>query len=118
MSSTRNKNSPGNYVLEQDALRQQRQYEMYTGYRLHDQTYLPGDGLLPARCPMQLFDTNCDTESMLLGIGSSNLVAPKTVDFSSDIPQNYMKSLSIIDKPRVVLPEPLVVDRDQRFMPK
>ena len=123
MASTRNNNTRGNYELEQDALWKQRQYELYLGYRMNQETYLPGDGLLPARCPMQqLFAGNCDAESRLLGIGSTNLVTPSSSgdEFDTHTPSSLrnMKSLSIIDKPAPMLPEPLVVAKDQRFMTK
>lgn len=113
MAATRSKNTPGNYELEQEGLLKIRQYEVYNGYRFNHQTCLPGNGLMPARLPMQLFDDNCDIESELLGIGSTNLVQPKT---TSMLPvKRNMSSLSIAPRSHVILPEPLVISRDQRF---
>lgn len=78
MASTRSKNTPGNYALEQSCLSNARHYEMYVGYNFHEQTCYAGQGLLPGRYPLQLFRDNCDVESELLGIGSTNLVTPGT----------------------------------------
>jgi len=114
MASTRNKNTSGNYAAEQDSLLKIRQYEVYTGYRFNDQTCIPGNGLLPARLPFQMFDDNCDIESELRGIGSTNLVKPKTNTMLP--PQNRpMASLHIIQRAPVIIPTPLVISRDQRF---
>ena len=114
MAATRSKNTPGNYELEQEGLLKIRQYEVYKGYRFNDQTCLPGNGLMPARLPMQMFDDNCDIESELLGIGSTNLVQPKTTSMLPP-PDRRMASLSIAPRSPVILPEPLVISRDQRF---
>jgi hypothetical protein len=129
MASTRNKNTSGNYAAEQASMLQIRQYEVYKGYRFNDQTCIPGNGLLPARLPLQMFDDNCDIESELRGIGSTNLVKPKmnTVlpppnfgEVSSSggytpLPDRHMASLHITQRAPVIIPKPLVISRDQRF---
>lgn len=113
MTSTRNKNTPGNYASEQDSMLRIRQYESYTGYRFNDQTCLPGTGLLPARLPFQMFQDNCDIESELLGIGSTNLEKPKTTTVLPP-PDRRMASLHMFKHATPIVPEPLVVSRDQR----
>jgi hypothetical protein len=114
MASTRSKNTPGNYALEQDSLLKIRQYEVYTGYRFNDQTCLPGRGLLPARLPFQLFDRTCDIESELLGIGATNLVQPPTGTLLPPANQGWT-TLNMVPATPVVIPEPLVMSMDQRF---
>jgi hypothetical protein len=54
-----------------------------------------------------------DVESFLFGIGSTNLVSPKS-DPIPDI-QQY-KSLNIIDKTPLIMPEQLTVQSNQRNM--
>jgi hypothetical protein len=114
MASTRNKNTSGNYAAEQDSLLKIRQYEVYKGYRFNDQTCIPGNGLLPARLPLQMFDDNCDIESELRGIGSTNLVKPQMNSLLPP-PNRQMASLHIIQHAPVIIPNPLVISRDQRF---
>jgi len=114
MTSTSNKNMPGNYALEQ------RMNTLIDGYRtyLHSAAgeaytnHLPGNGLLPAsNSRVHLCGNYCDVESQLRGIGSTNLVNPQTYV----VPQHReMESLSIMQKLPVLLPEPLVVEKNQR----
>ena len=79
MASTRNKNTPGNYALEQEAYSKQYSENMF----LHSsrgkplQPSFPGDGLLIGKMHgRDLASNSCDIESFLWGIGSTNLVQP------------------------------------------
>jgi len=112
MSSTRNKNTPGNYQAEQWSLKQQADYLPYSYYAAPPNTYFPGDGLIGAKMgPMKLSENFCDIESSLLGIGSTNLVSPQP----AVVPEiNKLQSLSIIDRLPVILPSPLIVEPNQR----
>ena len=114
MASTRNKNTLENYSAEQESLLQHRQYNIFQNYRFPVETHLPGNGLLPARLPLQLDKQNADIESELLGIGSTNLVNPK---MGSLLPPAIrpIQSLNIIRKKETILPDPLVISMDQRF---
>ena len=114
MASTRNKNTPGNYSAEQSSMGKIRQYEIFDNFRFALQTYFPGNGLLPARLPMQVDKNNFDVESELFGIGSTNLETPKT---TSVLPtsKSQIQSLNVVSKPRVFLPDPLVISTDQRY---
>lgn len=111
MASTRDRNTAGNYRMEQSA---------NTGFcgwntKLHETTaYHPGDGLGPARTTRTALASNaCDIESQLFGIGSTNLENPQPIV----MPQlTQLKSLSIYDKPKVMLPEPLNVSSVNRPM--
>jgi hypothetical protein len=114
MASTRNKNTQGNYELEQLDMYKMRKYEVYQGKLMNDLTCFAGDGLLPGRYPMQLYKDTCDIETELFGIGSTNLVNPRTQSMLP--PENRpMKTLNIIQKADVILPTPLVIQRDQRY---
>jgi hypothetical protein len=79
MASTRNKNTPGNYALEQEAYAKQYLEKMYihSPQGKAQQTVLPGDGLLIGKMHgRDLASNSCDIESFLWGIGSTNLVNP------------------------------------------
>jgi hypothetical protein len=114
MASTSNKNTPGNYALEQNMNRYIDDYRVY----LHSAAgeaftnHLPGDGLLPAsNARTHLCENYCDVESQLRGIGSTNLVNPQ----KAVVPQLHpVKSLSIMNKTPVILPDPLVVETNHR----
>ena len=114
MASTSNKNTPGNYAAEQRINRHQENYLTYKNsapaeaYSAHH----PGLGVMPAKTARsQLCENYCDVESQLYGIGSTNLVEPKkpvAPQFKSP------RSLNFIDGLEVQLPEPLVVEKNQR----
>jgi len=117
MASTRNRNTPGNYCLEQ------RQYKNFENYTLYPNsqygaaynTNLPGNGLLPAQIPWNKLSYNApDTESFLLGINSTNLVNP-TGCFVPEITK--LSSTNIFDKTPTYIPEPLVIEKNQRPFP-
>lgn len=114
MASTRNKNTFGDYALEQ------RRYKMHEYFMTHHEsvgtTYLPGNGLLGQSCPNKYLAFNStNIESYLRGIGSTNLVTPK----SEPLPELYnLKSLDICDRNPIILPEPLVLLQNQRPFPR
>ena len=77
MASTRNKNTPGNYRLEQYSLNQNIDWKLYehSSCGRATQTNLPGNGILTGRMSNNELSNNaCDIESYLRGIGSTNLV--------------------------------------------
>ena len=116
MAATRNKNTLGNYAAERFASEKTHSELMY----LHSsrgqaiKTYQPGDGLLQGRVAgRDLAQNDCDIESFLFGIGSSNLETQKT----SVIPKiNPLKNLNVIKKMPVVMPINLRVETEQRPM--
>jgi hypothetical protein len=77
MTSTRNKNTPGDYTAERWSTSQHINYNTYHSYGVPQSTYLPGDGLLAGRVASeQLSHNSSDIESFLWGINSTNLVNP------------------------------------------
>ena len=114
MSSTRNRNTPGNYQLEQWSLEQSRVQQSYT-YQPNGQaitTHFAGDGLLPSRLPPTLLSNNSvDIESFLRGVGTTNLVHPKS-DVQPEL--NPIAQLAIFNKNPLLLPKPLYVEPEQR----
>ena len=117
MASTRNINTPGNYCLQQ---KQNSNFERYTlypnsqyGYAYH--TNLPGNGLNPAQIPgSKLSENSTDIESFLFGINSTNLVKPAPI-FVPEL--KNVESVNIYKKETVYIPEPLVIEKNQRPFP-
>ena len=115
MASTRNKNTPGNYCMEQWSLDKSSAFVTYKDSVVPVQSMYAGDGLLPGRIGNPVLAKNPeDIESFLFGIGSTNLVSPKSA-LQPEL--NDLPSLNIIDRIPLILPEVLVVERNQRQYP-
>jgi hypothetical protein len=112
MTSTRTRNTPGNYELEQRVNTQSVSYNTYLHRGIPTQTHLPGDGLLTGRVHIsQLSNNYSDIESLLFGIGSTNLVNPQT-PIQPEI--KYLQSLNISNKVPLLIPSSLTIQPDQR----
>lgn len=117
MASTRNKNTPGDYYLEQREHKQTSNYTLYPNsqYGTAYNTALPGNGLNPAQIPSNQMSINApDIESFLFGIDSTNLVNPRKL-FVPEL--KTLKSTNIFNKTPVIIPEPLVIEKNQRPYP-
>jgi hypothetical protein len=117
MASTRNRNTSGNYSLEQRQYEQSSVYTLYPNsqYGAAYNTRLPGNGLLPAQMPWNKLSYNAaDTESFLFGINSTNLVNPAPC-FVPEI--TNLESVNIYEKSKLYMPEPLVIEKNQRPFP-
>jgi len=117
MSSTRNKNTPGNYASEKRATQKIHSELMYIhaarGQAI--QTNQPGDGLLQGRVAgRDLAKNDCDIESFLFGIGSGNLESPQQGPLYPDILP--LQSIHVSRKIPMVIPKKLGVELDQRPM--
>ena len=107
MSSTRNRNTPGDYNLVKKADENISAYLSYDTFVQPKQNYHPGDGLLGAStCRNVLAHNACDIESTLFGIGANNLVTPQK---PAEPQLKPLKSLSIMDKTPLIMPKPLEV---------
>jgi len=117
MASTRNKNTPGNYCLEQKQYMQSETYSLYENSQCGAayNTQLPGNGLLPAQIPWNKLSYNAaDTESFLFGINSTNLVNRAPCFYPEPV---KLKSTNIFDKGSIIIPEPLAIQKNQRPFP-
>jgi hypothetical protein len=117
MASTRNRNTPGNYYLEQREYKNSETYTLYANsqYGAAYNTRMPGNGLLPGQMPWNKLSYNAaDTESFLFGINSTNLVNPAPC-FVPEI--NKLGSVDIYNKAVTFIPEPLVIEKNQRPFP-
>ena len=113
MACTRDKNSKGNYCLEQKGLEHVRQnlafYNAPNGhaYRpafpdLYNNGHVPADVL---SC------NNVDIESALFGIDSCNLVNPKSQTVAE---LKKLPSVSFFERPQVIRPAGVYPDNSQR----
>lgn len=117
MASTRNRNTPINYNLEQRQYQHSSVYALYPNsqYGAAYNTRLPGTGLLPAQIPWNKLSYNAaDTESFLFGINSTNLVNPAPC-FVPEIAK--LDTANVFEKGTVWMPEPLYMDKNQRPFP-
>jgi hypothetical protein len=114
MASTRNKNTPVNYILEERSYKTSRDHLMYENgsHGVAYDTKLAGNGLNPGNMPWNKLSTNsADIESFLFGINSTNLVNPEK-PLKPEL--TTLSSYDIFDKSPVYMPDNLVVDKYQR----
>jgi hypothetical protein len=117
MASTRNKNTLGDYNLEQREYKNSETYKLYPNsqYGVAYDTKLPGNGLLPGQVSWSQLSSNySDIESFLFGINATNLVnvAPPLV------PQfKKLDSANIFEKSKTYIPVPLILEKNQRPFP-
>jgi len=117
MTSTRDRNTPGNYNMDKQISIFPGQYQGYvhSSYGIAPRTYMPGTGLIGARIPRSELSTNsCDVESMLFGIGSCDLEVARPVIR----PQlQHHTILNIHELLPLIIPPPIVTDiQDQKPM--
>ena len=114
MAFTRNKNTQGNYDMEQIQLKRQFDMSIYqhsaSGSSNH--SYLSGRGLLQGKMAPTLLAKNAiDIESDLRGIGSTNLVQK----YIPPVPQIYQPTfLDIYKQPKIILPKPFSHNPNER----
>ena len=117
MASTRNKNTSGNYCLDQRQNVNTESWQLYINGAnglAHD-TRLPGNGLNPGQLPWSTLSHNpADIESFLFGINSTNLVNPAP----ALTPELKCLNIANIFKTNgIIMPIPLVVPKEQRPFP-
>jgi hypothetical protein len=113
MTDTRKKSNRGDYEKEQQESMGVMEYygNPANHYGKPVETFLPGNGLLGAKIhAMDLVNNIIDTEAFLRGTGSCNMVNPQT---PATPELKYIKSLNYYEN-KVYVPEPLVVQKDQR----
>ena len=111
MSSTSNKNYPGNHDMQEKMNERicDRLTYIHSAPAEASVNYLPGNGLLPAKLARNKMCSNfCDVESNLLGIGSTNLVKPQFKN---------LQSLNVIDRTPLFVPAPFSAKTHQRPAP-
>lgn len=117
MASTRNKNTRGNYCLDQRQNTGIENWQLYingaNGFAYD--TKLAGTGLNPGQMPWSTLSHNpADIESFLFGINSTNLVNPAP----PLTPQlKNLSSANVFEKKPVIMPVPQAISKDQRPFP-
>lgn len=117
MASTRNKNTPGNYCLDQRQNAGQESWQLYkngaNGYAYD--TRLPGNGLNPGQLPWNTLSHNpADIESFLWGINSTNLVNPAGPLTPELI---CLNTANVFESKPVIMPVPQAIPKNQRPFP-
>jgi len=114
MASTRNKNTPGNYCMQQNQYKDMERYELYVNsqYGQAYDTRWCGNGLNPGQIPKNMLSSNSvEIESFLFGTGLTNLVNP----IKPLVPElNTLETFNVYEKTPVYMPQPLVVEKSQR----
>ena len=110
------KNSPGQYCLEQKAFKDQVNYREYTYSQVPVNSKLPGLGINVGNMRggyynNVLSNNPSNIESHLYGIKQIDLTKPKT-QFVAEL--NKLPEQKWFKTPRVFVPEPLVVEKNQR----
>ena len=110
------KNSPGQYCLEQKAFKNQVQYREYTYSQVPVNSKLPGLGInignMRGGYYNNVLSNNASNiESHLYGIKQIDLTKPNT-QFVAEL--NKLPEQKWFKTPRVFVPEPLVVEKNQR----
>lgn len=114
MASTRNKNMPNEYRIQQDLNKRIMNENLYInsqyGKPLND--YIPLLGYMPSHMSRETFSNNSiDIESSLYGIGSSNLVNPK----DPVVPDNKLLFFKpwFYKSEQIIMPQPLVFKKER-----
>ena len=117
MAATRNKNTPGNYCLDQKQNTDNVKWRLYENgaHGLAYDTRLSGVGLCPGQLPWSTLSHNpADIESFLFGINATNLVNPAPC-LTPEL--KYLKMANVFKLPDIIMPIPLVVPKEQRPFP-
>ena len=117
MASTRNKNTPGNYCLDQKQYIDAEHWRLYkngaNGYAY--QTNLAGTGFNQGHMPWDTLSHNpADIESFLWGINSTNLVNPAG-PLTPEL--KCLKTANIFKTKPVIMPVPQAIPKYQRPFP-
>jgi hypothetical protein len=114
MASTRNINTRCNYNLEQrinNNIFDYQQYQNCSSGKAYDEA-IPCFGIYPSKLSMDTLSNNpIDIETQLRGIGSSNLVFEQPV-IKPDL--KTIRSIKFYDRLALQLPEPLIIETNQR----
>ena len=120
MTSTRNKNTAGNYSLEQHTIHRTYEHLVDKSYTTPSSSSAsvccPGNGLLPAKMNHSHFSYNGnDIESFLFGIGSTNLHEPADSKNSISVQEKHPSFLNIHAlRKEVIFPEKVIIPLHQR----
>ncbi|MAR51035.1 MAG: hypothetical protein CML42_07905 [Rhodobacteraceae bacterium] len=118
MSSTHLKNCPGEYKKEQQAINHQKLQRTYKQQSIPYNSNHPAYGInmpkmIGGYYNNVLSNNPCDIESSLYGIGSTNLYEPQRPVKPSI---NKLNDIKFFEKHSKFVPEPLIMENDQRHV--
>jgi hypothetical protein len=103
MASTRNINTQSDYILEKRMNSAILEERLYSGFGINNNQQLFKDGVNPSKMDSYCLSSNpVDIESMLRGIGSTNLEGPS---FQVSPLMKQMKETTYFDKIPMVMPK-------------
>jgi len=110
------KNSPGEYKLQQKSFRQLNNYLTYKHSQIPLKSKLPGLGINPGNMRGGFYNNilsnnASNIESNLYGIRQIDLTQPQS-NFKPSL--NTLKEQTFFNTPNVFVPEPLVIEKEQR----
>ena len=116
MTDTGIKNSKGWYSQEQKAISRQLDHNIWKHKCISNDTRFPCSGI---NMPMMtngynnniLSNNASDIESQLFGIGSNNLVKPRT-PVTPNI--NHIGNIKFFNTLETIMPNPLIIEKNQR----
>lgn len=112
MASTRNKNMPNEYCLFKRNNEDIVNNRLTKSRRFANKSAIPCAGINVGHMPNEVLSHNAtDIESRLYGINSTNLVQPER-PLTPEL--KNLPSIAFFDRPKVFLPEPLVIEKNQR----
>ena len=116
MSSSVLKNSPGLYCLEQRGHKVKQDLMFDKSYKIPTFSKFPTLGFNPSNMRTGIYhnilsNNPIDIESELRGIQQANLVKPKSRVYPSI---NKLGEQSYFDRPCLLMPNPVVVEKNQR----
>lgn len=112
MASTRNLNTPGDYLLEKQLNQGILQQRLYDGFGTNRQAGFFTDGANPSKMHSSHFSSNStDIESMLRGIRSTNMEGPS---FQVAPLFKPMGETSYFDKMQMVMPKTYYHSTEER----
>ena len=117
MASTRNRNMPNDYKLEQCQYTLASDYELYKNsqYGKAYRNALPCLGFNPSQMPRDTFAYNAiEIESALFGINSTNLVKPQA---PVEPEMKTLPTIKYFNTVPLYMPAPLVIENKQRPYP-
>ena len=117
MTSTRNRNTPGDYAIQQSLNSNRLSAMTMESFGQHPNYHFAGNGLLRGHVgPNELAHNSTDVESMLFGIGSSNMDNPEA-SFTATPHNRPVSVLSISNRLELVMPDNWNAYANQRPYP-
>jgi hypothetical protein len=117
MASTRNKNTPEDYALQQKSYGNTIHHNMYE-YSYAGRAYepaIPSLGIMPSYMSRDTLSNNAiDIESALKGINSVNLVNPQRPVYPE---LKSVKEMSFFERTPLIMPQEFSLLNDQRPFP-